>query len=59
MWLSPAGHCQVLQRAIQHQSGYILKLDHALLVAMLYGDDMAQAEADKLLVGLRDTTVGK
>ncbi len=55
----PPYQCRrVLQRAIRRGSGFILRLDHSLLVALLYGDDTAQAEMDKLLVGLRDVTTG-
>lgn len=55
----PPNQCQrVLQRAIRRASGFVLRLDHSLLVALLYGNDIAQAEMDELLVGLRDMSTG-
>ncbi len=56
--LSPNKCRRVLQCAIRRGSSFVLRLDHSLLVMLLYGDDTAQAEMDKLLVGLRDATTG-
>ncbi len=50
--------CRVLQRAIRRGSGFVLRLDHSLLVTLLYGDDTVQAETDELLVSLCDATTG-
>ncbi len=56
--LPPNQHWRVLQRAIRQGSGFVLCLDHSLLVVLLYGDDTAQAEMDELLVSLQDVTPG-
>ncbi len=56
--LPPNQHQRILQRAIRRGSGFVLHLDHSLLVALLYGDDTAQAEMDKLLISLQDVTTG-
>lgn len=58
IWLPEPQHLQVVARAVQRHSGWVLCLDHQLLTSLLYGNNMAQAQNDDLLMCLANLTIG-